>query len=98
MLFASVGDSYACRLRASSPSWAVSLPCQPALKLPLGTTVCPSSHPGREQVERLLALGASRSEATADLVGRSVKLAMTPSLNTMSVVGLVSIPGALAGM
>lgn len=48
---------------------------------------------GKDQIERLLALGASRGEATADLVGRSVKLAMTPSLNTMSVVGLVSIPG-----
>lgn len=48
---------------------------------------------GKDQIERLLALGASRSEATADLVCRSVKLAMTPLLNTMSVVGLVSIPG-----
>jgi putative ABC transport system permease protein len=48
---------------------------------------------GKDQIERLLALGASRWEATADLVGRSIKLAMTPLLNTMSVVGLVSIPG-----
>lgn len=47
----------------------------------------------KDQVERLLALGASRAEATADLVGRSVKLARTPLLNQMSVVGLVSIPG-----
>jgi ABC-type iron transport system FetAB permease component len=38
-------------------------------------------------------MGATRMEATADLVGRSIKLAMTPLLNTMSVVGLVSIPG-----
>lgn len=48
---------------------------------------------GKDQIERLLALGATRTEATADLVGRSIKLAMTPLLNTMSVVGLVSIPG-----
>ena len=48
---------------------------------------------GKDQVERLLALGASRSEATSDLLTRSTKLAMTPLLNQMSVVGLVSIPG-----
>jgi len=53
----------------------------------------PCADSGKDQIERLLALGASRSEATADLVGRSVKLAMTPLLNQMSVVGLVSIPG-----
>lgn len=53
----------------------------------------PHTHTGQDQIERLLALGASRYEATADLLGRSVKLAMTPLLNTMSVVGLVSIPG-----
>jgi hypothetical protein len=52
-----------------------------------------NTHTGKDQIERLLALGASRYEATADLVGRSVRLAMTPLLNTMSVVGLVSIPG-----
>lgn len=48
---------------------------------------------GKDQIERLLSMGATRMEATADLVGRSIKLAMTPLLNTMSVVGLVSIPG-----
>jgi hypothetical protein len=45
----------------------------------------------------MLAMGASRYEATADLVGRSIRLAMTPLLNTMSVVGLVSIPGMMTG-
>jgi ABC-type iron transport system FetAB permease component len=54
-------------------------------------------HAGKDQIERLLALGASRTEATADLLSRSVKLAMTPLLNQMSVVGLVSIPGMMTG-
>jgi putative ABC transport system permease protein len=48
-------------------------------------------------VERLLALGGSRSEATKELLSRAVRLAMTPLLNQMSVVGLVSIPGMMTG-
>lgn len=42
-------------------------------------------------------MGASRAEATSDLLTRSVRLAMTPLLNQMSVVGLVSIPGMMTG-
>jgi hypothetical protein len=48
-------------------------------------------------VERLLALGATRWEATRAPVSRAVRLAMTPLLNQMSVVGLVSIPGMMTG-
>jgi putative ABC transport system permease protein len=63
--------------------------------LPSLTTVAATLNTptGKDQIERLLALGASRSEATSDLLTRSTKLAMTPLLNQMSVVGLVSIPG-----
>lgn len=52
---------------------------------------------GADRIERLLSLGASRAEATRDLLGRAVRLAMTPLLNQMSVVGLVSIPGMMTG-
>lgn len=52
---------------------------------------------GADHIERLLSLGASRAEATRDLLGRAVRLAMTPLLNQMSVVGLVSIPGMMTG-
>ncbi|KAF8057780.1 hypothetical protein HT031_005964 [Scenedesmus sp. PABB004] len=52
---------------------------------------------GAERVERLLALGATRREASADLLRRALRLAMTPLLNQMSVVGLVSIPGMMTG-
>lgn len=55
------------------------------------------SCPGADRIERLLSLGASRAEATRELLGRSVRLAMTPLLNQMSVVGLVSIPGMMTG-
>jgi len=52
---------------------------------------------GGDRVERLLALGASRREATRALVGRAVRAAMTPTINGMNVVGLVSIPGMMSG-
>jgi hypothetical protein len=48
-------------------------------------------------VELLLALGASRYEATVELVQRAVRLALLPTLNAMSVVGIVSIPGMMTG-
>jgi Uncharacterised protein family (UPF0014) len=48
-------------------------------------------------VERLLCLGATRAEACAGVLGRATRLAMTPLLNQMSVVGLVSIPGMMTG-
>jgi ABC-type iron transport system FetAB permease component len=52
---------------------------------------------GANRVEKLLALGATRWEATRAPVRRAVRLAMTPLLNQMSVVGLVSIPGMMTG-
>lgn len=58
----------------------------------LGTIVDELSS-GADRVERLLALGATRWEAARAPVARAVRLAMTPLLNQMSVVGLVSIPG-----
>lgn len=45
----------------------------------------------------LLALGASRWEAASDVICRSMEVSMTPMLNQMSVVGLVSIPGMMTG-
>jgi putative ABC transport system permease protein len=51
----------------------------------------------KDRIERLLALGASRAEATAGCVGRATRAAMMPTINGMSVVGLVSIPGMMSG-
>lgn len=50
----------------------------------------------KSNVEVLLALGASRWEASYDILRSSVILGLTPTLNTMSVTGLVSIPGRAA--
>jgi putative ABC transport system permease protein len=52
---------------------------------------------GKDKVETLLALGASRFEATSSLIQRAVRVAMTPLLNQMSVMGLVAIPGMMTG-
>ena len=44
---------------------------------------------GAERVEALLALGASRREATAGAVQRALGAALAPALSHMSAVGLV---------
>ena len=52
---------------------------------------------GGDGVELMLCLGASRWEASRGAVARAAKLAMTPILNQLSVVGLVWIPGMMTG-
>lgn len=52
---------------------------------------------GGDRVELLLALGASRREACRDAVARAVRLALTPIMNQMNVIGLVWIPGMMTG-
>lgn len=51
----------------------------------------------KDRLERLLALGASRDEATRGCVARAVKVSMMPTLNGMHAVGLISIPGMMSG-
>lgn len=50
----------------------------------------------KESVEILLVLGATRWEAARHAVKSSIVLGLTPLLNSMSVSGLVSIPGTFA--
>ena len=52
---------------------------------------------GKGRIELLLAMGASRMEATRESVQRCLILALTPVLNQMSVMGIVSIPGMMTG-
>ena len=49
---------------------------------------------GKDGIEQLLALGATRWEAAQATLQRCVRVALTPILNQMNVVGIVSIPGA----
>ena len=52
---------------------------------------------GRESIELLLSIGASRWEATRNAISKAVRVACMPILNQMSVVGVVSIPGMMTG-
>ncbi len=51
----------------------------------------------RDEVETLLALGATRWEAAQDAVRQAVRTGLIPTLNTMMVLGVVSIPGMMTG-
>jgi putative ABC transport system permease protein len=51
----------------------------------------------RDQVEALLALGATSRQAAAAPVRDAMKAAMIPIINSMMVVGLVSLPGMMTG-
>ncbi|MFK8113305.1 MAG: iron export ABC transporter permease subunit FetB [Rubripirellula sp.] len=51
----------------------------------------------RGEVETLLTLGASRWECCRDVFAGATRTAMIPILNTMSVAGIVSIPGMMTG-
>lgn len=51
----------------------------------------------RGQVEALLTLGATRWEAARPAVRAAVRTGMVPTLNSMAVAGLVSIPGMMTG-
>lgn len=52
---------------------------------------------GRGSVEMSLALGASRWEAAQGPARQAVRAGMIPTLNQMTVVGLVSLPGMMTG-
>ena len=52
---------------------------------------------GRDRIETLLALGATRWEAAEEAVRKAVRNGMIPTLNSMVVAGLVSLPGMMTG-
>lgn len=61
-------------------------------------STCLSSVSSRkEQIETYLAFGASRWEAGQSIAIEAVRLSMLPTINQMSVIGLIAIPGMMAG-
>lgn len=52
---------------------------------------------GRGQIEMELALGATRWEAARDSITSGVRRGMIPIINSMMVVGIVSLPGMMTG-
>ncbi len=51
----------------------------------------------RDQVDLLLALGATRWEAASGPIQQAIRTGMIPIINSMMVVGLVSLPGMMTG-
>lgn len=54
-------------------------------------------HHKKENIETLLALGASRWEAARPYVRDAVRAGLVPIINTMMVVGIVTLPGMMTG-
>lgn len=54
-------------------------------------------HTNRDKIETYLAFGASRAEACRPIATAALRTALTPSVNQMSVLGLISIPGMMTG-
>jgi putative ABC transport system permease protein len=51
----------------------------------------------RAAIEARIALGSTRFEAFAPVLRRAMRTALTPLLNTMSVAGIVTLPGMMTG-
>ncbi|KIO34425.1 hypothetical protein M407DRAFT_240698 [Tulasnella calospora MUT 4182] len=51
----------------------------------------------RDKVETYLAFGASRFEACKPIATEALRLALLPTINQMSVIGLIAIPGMMTG-
>lgn len=51
----------------------------------------------RDKVEVYLAFGASRVEACRPIAIEALRLALTPTINNMSVLGIIAIPGMMTG-
>jgi hypothetical protein len=61
------------------------------------TSVTSTLKDQRDMIEVRLAMGASRWEAMSSTIRDAVVLGMTPVLNQMNIMGLVSIPGMMTG-
>ncbi|KAG5644179.1 hypothetical protein DXG03_009020 [Asterophora parasitica] len=51
----------------------------------------------RDKIEIYLAFGATRMEACKSIAREALRLALTPLINQMSVIGIIAIPGMMTG-
>ncbi len=51
----------------------------------------------RKEVEMLLSLGATSWEAASDLIRDALRTSLIPTINSMLVMGIVSLPGMMTG-
>ncbi|KAL4066846.1 hypothetical protein V8B97DRAFT_2022639 [Scleroderma yunnanense] len=61
------------------------------------TYVLKEIYDNRDKVEMYLAFGASRFEACTPIARDALRLALTPIINQMSVIGIIAIPGMMTG-
>lgn len=61
------------------------------------STFTESAHTRHGEIEAMLSLGATRWEACESTVRHALRTGMTPIINSMMVVGLVSLPGMMTG-
>ena len=54
-------------------------------------------HENRDKIEMYLTFGATRMEACRPVAQETLRLALTPPINQMSVLGIISIPGMMTG-
>jgi len=52
----------------------------------------------RNEIKALLALSASPRYVSSRILKSSLRAALLPSINTMKIVGLIQLPGAMTGM
>lgn len=66
--------------------------------LVVGTSyVLNEMHDNRDKIETYLAFGASRFEACTPIAQEALRLALMPTINQMSVMGIIAIPGMMTG-
>jgi putative ABC transport system permease protein len=70
--------------------------CVNGVSLSLNNMVTSLVEQGRE-IELYLSFGATPAEATARLIRQAVRVGAMPQLNSMAIIGIISIPGMMTG-
>lgn len=60
-------------------------------------TFTESAHRQMSEIEAMLSLGATRREACRAPVQNAIRTGMTPIINSMMIIGIVSLPGMMTG-
>lgn len=107
LLVGTLGTLYATAIVIGPTPWHAPRYVLPILGMVLGNTLTSASlvlqilgeaaTRDRAAIEDRLALGATRFTAFSTVLAHSLRTAMTPLLNTMSVMGVVALPGMMTG-
>lgn len=107
LLVGTLGTLYAAAIVIAPTPWYAPRYILPILGMVLGNTLTSASlvlqtlndaaDRDRAAIEDRLALGATRFTAFSTVLARALKTAMTPLLNSMSVAGVVALPGMMTG-